>query len=838
VLVLGLASAAALTALLYTANADFVAGALSRVLGRHVEIGSISFRPGASLEIEIERLRVSDPSGPEQPALFEVEHAVGRQAWPRLLAGQLLPLDWVLDRPVLRLRAAQEGARGPAAELAGLPRLGLTVADGEISYQGKTGEPWLVQGLHLETKRAGFGRRVEGEASARVARGARAVGELAVRFSTDRSHGEARGSVVGLDLALVPQTAAKARGTATGTFDLAYVYEDGALAGKLDLEVSKLSLAVPTLDRPIAPARAKLALDVDWSGRVLALGLRPLVLDDVVAKGTFTLDTGSPGRISLDVRLADFEPGRRDRLNPLTLLGMKIDTWQRVAAQIEAGTVTDAHLVIDVPRTTAGARLSFDAPLSPEAFQLELGARDGIYRPNPDTRLENMNGQLEIRGNVLAIHALRMTDDGSPTPEIDVRIDGLDRLVRLPDDEDEVEGGPGAALAGLEAAADGLVGDEPEGGEPPAVAFSDLALRYPAFVLPLREASGVLRFPSGGIVTEGARGVLGGAPAELDVKWDPAADRVEVGIRYLGEVATGQPVTGPTWLSGRIALDALEVGELRPTNVRARIDAVGTDVRLSEVTAEIAGGTLAGSGHVALGEPGRAPFSFDLEARDFDAAPVATAFELPDDSVVGRGRAKGRIAGSLRPGGRFATEGELDVHLELKDGSVAKLPGLVALARLPSLSGVSGLLGRPLPYDQLTVDFKLANGRLGLADAKLLGSQLRMLGSGEMDLNTPTKESDLVVALLFLQTLDSVIGTLPIVRNVILGSDRNLLALYFRLQGPRDDMTVTPLPPERVRDIVGFASSAVMKGVRTLGKLIPSGADEPEPAPVPSPALP
>ena len=96
----------------------------------------------------------------------------------------------------------------------------------------------------------------------------------------------------------------------------------------------------------------------------------------------------------------------------------------------------------------------------------------------------------------------------------------------------------------------------------------------------------------------------------------------------------------------------------------------------------------------------------------------------------------------------------------------------------------------------------------------------------------------LLVALLFLETLDSVIGSLPIVRNVILGKDRNLLALYFRLEGPRDDMSVTPLAPERVRDLVGFASSAVMKGVRSLGKLIPSSGDEVEPNPAPSPTAP
>ena len=840
---LALASATGLAVLIYAANAEFVAGALSRVLGRRVEIGAISFRPGSVLWVEIERLRVADASGSELLPMLEVEHAVGRQAWPRLLAGQLLPLDWVLERPVLRLHAA-DPTIDLGVELASLPRLGLSLRDGEISYQSQTGEPWVMRGLRLEAKRAGFSSRVDGEASGRIARGTRALGELALHFSADRRHVEAQGSVVGLKLASVPQTAVHARGIAAGSFDLAHTYEDGAVKGKLELEISELSLRVPTLARPIAPKRANVALDIDWNGKVLALDLRPLVLDDLVARGSFKLDTGSPGRIALDLRLGNFELGQRDRLNPLTLLAMRIDTWRKLAKRIEAGTVENLHLMINVPRTTAGARLSFDAPLAADAFQLELRARALSYRPRPETLLENISGELEIRGNLLAIHKLHMDDAGTPTPELDIRIDGLDRLVRLPHDEDHVVGGPGGGLAGLEAAVAGLATDDPNGEESAGLLFSDLALRHPAFVLPLREASGRLLFPAGGILTQGVRGVLGGAPAELDVKWEPAADRVEVGIRYLNGTAPGHALTGPTWLSGRIELDRFEIGDLQAANVRARIKAEGTNVRFSHLKAELAGGALSGSGRVALGERDRAPFGFDLELRDFDAAQVAAAFELPEESVVGRGVATGRVSGALRPGSRFATDGELDAHFELADGSVAKLPGLVALARLPSLSGLSGLLGRPLPYDTLTLDVKLANGRLGIADAKLLGGQLRMLGSGEMDLNTPTKQSDFIVALLFLQTLDSVIGSLPIVRNVILGKDRNLLALYFRLEGPRDDMGVTPLAPERVRDVVGFASSAVMRGVHELGKLIPTSggetgpSDESPPSPTPSPTVP
>ena len=97
-----------------------------------------------------------------------------------------------------------------------------------------------------------------------------------------------------------------------------------------------------------------------------------------------------------------------------------------------------------------------------------------------------------------------MIDEGEATPEINVRVDGLDRLVHLPDDEDEVAGGPGVELAGLDDAAARRCASAtpPTAASRTAVRFSDLALRFPAFVLPLRQASGVLRFPYGGLAAE------------------------------------------------------------------------------------------------------------------------------------------------------------------------------------------------------------------------------------------------------------------------------------------------------------------------------------------------
>jgi hypothetical protein len=818
---LALVSGTALFVVLYTADADFVAGALSKLLGRRVEIGRVSFHLGRRLEVELEKVKVADPERPGDPPMLEVGRARGVQAWPRLLAGQYLPLDWTLDAPVLRIHTGATDS----IDLSALPRLGLHVTDGRVDVTSSAGEVWSLQSLQLEARRAGFGTRVEGDGSARLTRGETPVTELALHFSAARDHAELKGTVAALELAALPKTSVTPRGRGEGGFD--FSVSEGAVRGKVHLEVDRFALRIPKLSGPIAPATARVAADVDWRPGSLALELHPLQLDDLIVAGSLRIGSARNGHVVADVTLAPFEPAHSERVNALTFLALRFASWARVKSRIEAGVVEDIHLAVDVPTATLAESLSYDVPMPPDAFVLELRARDGIYRTKPEASpLEHLQGELEIRGEVMDIRRMRMTHEGEPLPEINIHLDGMHRLVHLPDAEDHISGGPGVDLDGLQPLGAALRAGEGQAKEPTVLHFHELAIRMPQFMLPLREAEGELRFPNGGIAADPVRGVLGGSPAQLTANWNRAADRVDVAVQYLEGDAPGGPITGPRWLSANVDFEKLNLPDWPLDEVHTHVAAEGARVTLSDLHARLAGGKLAGTGQLDLSPADRAPFDLEFGVTGFDPKPLCTTFSLPAESVTGRGDARVRVSGALRPGGDFATEGALTTKLLLHEGTVARLPALVAIARLPSLSGVTGLVGRPLPYKTVELDLALVNGKLALSDGKLLGPQLRILANGEMDFSTPQRQTDFVIALLFLQTLDRVLDQVPIVRNVILGEDQNLIAVYLRLQGPRDDLTVTPLPPATVSSIVGFTSSAVMSGVRRLGRLFQPGSAE------------
>jgi hypothetical protein len=69
-----------------------------------------------------------------------------------------------------------------------------------------------------------------------------------------------------------------------------------------------------------------------------------------------------------------------------------------------------------------------------------------------------------------------------------------------------------------------------------------------------------------------------------------------------------------------------------------------------------------------------------------------------------------------------------------------------------------------------------------------------MFGSGSLDLGHPPHAIDSEVVVFLFRPVDRVLGAMPIVGDLILGGRENLLAAYFRLEGPWEAPTATYQP--------------------------------------------
>jgi hypothetical protein len=132
----------------------------------------------------------------------------------------------------------------------------------------------------------------------------------------------------------------------------------------------------------------------------------------------------------------------------------------------------------------------------------------------------------------------------------------------------------------------------------------------------------------------------------------------------------------------------------------------------------------------------------------------------------------------------------------------------------------------------MTADIKIAEGRLRTENFALDGPELRMLAAGEIDLRPDDRPVDLVLALLFLRTVDQVLERVPFVGSWILGNNRSLVTLYFKVGGPWRDPSGVPLPPGGITTAAGWAGRVIGQGVRRVRDMLAVPGFEVRPGPV------
>jgi hypothetical protein len=815
-------------AFLYAVTAEpFIAGVASRLLGRQVEIDSAELQLGSAPGIELRGVRVFETRQGEGRPVLEIPRARGIHRWPQVLAGGLLPRRWIVEDPRLHLQLGNlfddQGRQGGIA-----PSIDLTVLRGTVELEIGYGAPLLLEDLSCELTRSPLRGEMEGKLGARVSRAGRPVGRFSASFDGRLDNGALDGRIEELDLAALPPDGSL-QGMAEASLTIEY---DGTqLAAELDLDAGDVVIRAPGLKRPIRPTRAHLGARLAWRPGLWTIEPRPLQLDDLEVAGRLEIRSGSSGRVRGRLELADFSPGRPagDRLNLISLLGRRHKIWEDANRRIEKGWVKDFSIELDLPLRGIEDALSFKRRLEAHELRIQGRTRGGTYRPHPDSEpLEDLSSSFAIIGNVLQIRELTMTRGGHALPRVDVEVDGMHRLVRLPSEERGTPKGPGVPIPGLGPATSGLRGARPDDAPPTRVLLSNFQVGHGAFVLQVRDATAQLRFPEGKLVVEEARGVVGGVPAEIEATWDREASTVDVLLRYGDEQAEPWEGPGSDWFSGDFELQTLYLDKWRVDDVQGQIRGQADQVQFPEIRGSMGGGSARAQGWVSLGEQGFAPFAFETEVSAADARAANYPLGLEEETLRGTASMRGVWKGQLQPDHSYLEHADAVFETEFRDGAIGNLPARLVLARLPSLQGIRGLFGRPLPFATADASFTLQEGLLRTEDLSLVGPELRVLAAGQVDLLSEEKTSDLLLALLFLETVDRMIERLPILGEWMLGDDKSLVTLYLRLDGPWENPRARVVPPAMVQTAAGWAGKIVAAGARQLLRILTLGASRSE----------
>jgi hypothetical protein len=700
----------------------------------------------------------------------------------------------------------------------------LTVRDGTVVWGDPSNGGVSLTHLEASARSRRLPAILRGTALGQVERLGRTAGTFSVEFDAASRQLGFRGSVSGWDLAaLAPPGIPRFEGEAAGTISARLTSDAPEIS--VDLDVDGLLIDHPSLREPITPQETRVVAEVAWRREGTEVRLRRLQIDDLTIRGEIGVDDRPQGRIRADLSVDRFRAGGpKERLQLLRLVGLRHDIWRRFDERTQSGELEVARFQLDVPRSQLVDTLAFRRKVTRRELRVTARIRDALYRPHPKAPpLENVSAEIRVRGNRLEVYDLRMIRSGGALPEIDVTVQGLHRLAHLPRDERYLPAGPGVSTPGLGPAFSSLSGGGRPDGEVTRVVLSDLALAHPIFVLPIRNATAVVSFPSGNVLVESFDGVLGGAPAKGRGLWDRENNRVVVDIVYQdGDAPEGVPPTSP-WVEASCDFESVYFGPWRAEKLGAHVRGIGSQVEIREVDGWMTEGTLLAEGTADLSQEGHAPVQISFELTDAHATDVADTLELTEGTLDGVLDARGSVDGRLDPEIPFLAQAQIDLQVEIEDGTLANLPVTVTLARLSSPTGWGALFGRPLGFEQMDMRLRTESGTLHISDFELRASELRMLCAGRIELMDEGRPIDLLLALLLFRGMDRVIGTVPWIGDWVLGEDESLVAFYFRLEGTWEEPDGRYVPPDTLRAASGWAERLVVGGVRRLGKLLGAG---------------
>ncbi len=446
-----------------------------------------------------------------------------------------------------------------------------------------------------------------------------------------------------------------------------------------------------------------------------------------------------------------------------------------------------------------------------------------------------------------------------PLPRLDLSLSGLSRRAAVPR-KPPLSGASAPKVAGLAPAWKWLKAQiTPSHGNatytPQYIAFSIDWLHHPALVWPLEQVRATLQSQQDGFRFAAEHAVWGGVALALQGEWRTGN---EPRLRVAAEVteperARFSNASQEQWLRGRIEVKPLRLTHWNMLAASGEVSASGELLHLDRLDASLrARGRMLGSIDLDLSWPDRVPCEAELQIEEGEFSEFAEVVLNAPNAATGTFEAWGSFHGHLEPQQPLAKSLVGEITLLAYRGDLRGNLPLIAALQTANKSYSEAESKDPVRFDQIYSEMRIEGGRIHIAPLSLDGPAVRLLASGEIDLLSNPHRVEAVVGMFLHRDLDRMIGKFPVVDDLFLGSDDNLLGAYFVLTGPWGSpnaqripnrtfasgpmgFVIKDIPGFMVKDVPGFVfknvPGFVSKGFRSLQSAI-GKEDENETRPV------
>ena len=597
------------------------------------------------------------------------------------------------------------------------------------------------------------------------------------------------------------QLAVRAARPQPGVFEITARLDAERVAGSLP----RLGDAEP-VPVDLETVRAGLDADIDPERLRIERAFVAAEQTELSASAEIARPLGLPSHTMARVGVDHYDLEQRRHLIAL-LPPRQLATVESVLEPLRSGRLEDVEVSGDA--TLGEWWRAFDddiVGLLPETVEASARFAGFAVRAGEGNTLTDLSGRVAFRGDRLELRGVRGRRGGHWMPTLDATLDGVTNLGgnrglrEIPDD-------PNAPLMlGLGPMYQIVVDPNRPPGEMPGALLLDLDhVVHPTLLWPLRNLFARAIPGEDGIRILVEHGIWGRVPIRAEGIWaiqqskgERKVERVSVKVGVKPAIAGLEPldVADPVWARGRWHLDPHNLGDWRVLKSTGRFHAKGQNVRLVSYDLDlgIAGRGL-GEGTIDFSKPDELPYWTTVRVEGAKAPGIVDKIGLEPHEATGDVVLDGDFRGEMRPGRRVIAGMEGRLLVEARDGAILrKLPVLLAVAKATDTFNPFRRRDE-MRYSSIDAVLRIDRGTVHAEELRIDGPDVRLLATGTVDGVDPAHPVEAVVGVFFFKAIDRVIGVVPVLSDLILGEDDNLMGAYVEVTGPwrSPDASLVPL---------------------------------------------